>query len=82
MPAHANNLRLYEATGVGAMLLTDWKPDLAELFPITSRRCPFAIHACVVERAMVVAAGGFDETLVVGEDWDLWQRLARSIQGP
>jgi hypothetical protein len=29
---HANNCRLYEATGVGAPLVTDWKPDLAELF--------------------------------------------------
>lgn len=29
---HANNLRLYEATGVGSMLLTDAKSDLAELF--------------------------------------------------
>ena len=28
----ANNLRLFEATGVGAMLLTDWKEDLGELF--------------------------------------------------
>lgn len=29
---HANNLRLYEATGVGALLVTDWKPDIDELF--------------------------------------------------
>jgi len=28
----ANNLRLYEATGVGALLLTDWQPDLHEIF--------------------------------------------------
>lgn len=28
----ANNLRLFEATGVGAALLTDDKPDLADLF--------------------------------------------------
>ncbi len=51
--------------------------DLAELFLISARRCPFPIHACVVDRALVLAAGGFDETLTVGEDWDLWQRLAR-----
>lgn len=30
--SHANNLRLYEATGVGTMLLTDWKEDLHEIF--------------------------------------------------
>lgn len=31
-PLYANNLRLYEATGVGALLLTDWKEDLGGLF--------------------------------------------------
>jgi spore maturation protein CgeB len=29
---YANNLRLYEATGVGALLLTDAKADLAAMF--------------------------------------------------
>jgi spore maturation protein CgeB len=28
----ASNMRLFEATGVGACLLTDWKPDLHEIF--------------------------------------------------
>ncbi len=28
----ASNMRLYEATGVGTCLLTDWKPNLGELF--------------------------------------------------
>jgi len=28
----ANNMRLYEATGVGALLLTDWKKNLHEMF--------------------------------------------------
>lgn len=31
---YANNMRLYEATGVGAMLLTDSKENLGELFEI------------------------------------------------
>jgi spore maturation protein CgeB len=30
--AYASNMRLYEATGVGTMLLTDWKDNLADLF--------------------------------------------------
>jgi hypothetical protein len=30
--AYASNLRLYEATGVGTCLLTDWKENLPELF--------------------------------------------------
>jgi spore maturation protein CgeB len=29
---HASNMRLYEATGVGSCLLTDWKENLPELF--------------------------------------------------
>lgn len=29
---HANNMRLYEATGVGTMLITDYKSDLNKLF--------------------------------------------------
>jgi spore maturation protein CgeB len=29
---YANNMRLYEATGVGALLLTDWKANLPDLF--------------------------------------------------
>jgi hypothetical protein len=28
----ANNLRLFEATGMGALLLTDWKENLSEMF--------------------------------------------------
>lgn len=31
---YANNMRLYEATGVGAMLLTDKKDNLGELFDV------------------------------------------------
>jgi len=30
----ANNCRLYEATGVGTALVTDWKPNLADLFAL------------------------------------------------
>lgn len=28
----ANNMRLYEATGVGTLLITDWKENLSEIF--------------------------------------------------
>lgn len=30
--SYANNLRLYEATGVGTLLITDWKENLFEMF--------------------------------------------------
>jgi spore maturation protein CgeB len=32
IPPFANNLRLFEATGVGALLITDWKEDLPSIF--------------------------------------------------
>lgn len=31
---YANNMRLFEATGVGAFLLTDWKSNLSDMFDI------------------------------------------------
>ncbi len=31
---YANNLRLFEATGVGALLMTDWKPNLGSYFDV------------------------------------------------
>lgn len=31
---HASNMRLFETTGVGTCLLTDWKPNLSELFEV------------------------------------------------
>lgn len=30
--SYANNMRLFEATGVGTLLITDWKKDLSEMF--------------------------------------------------
>ncbi len=32
--SYANNCRLYEATGVGTLLITDWKEDLHEMFEL------------------------------------------------
>ena len=47
------------------------------MFQYLARACPFAINACLVKRQLVREANGFDESLLFGEDWDLWQRLAR-----
>lgn len=34
IPPYANNMRLYEATGVGTLLITDWKENLHEMFEL------------------------------------------------
>jgi peptidoglycan/xylan/chitin deacetylase (PgdA/CDA1 family)/GT2 family glycosyltransferase len=60
----------------GAVFDAQFCPHAEDLFPLFVRRCPFAIHACVVRRALVEAVGGFDPSLRIGEDWDLWRRLA------
>lgn len=44
----------------------------------TTRTCPLAIHACILDRALLDSIGGFDPTLAVGEDWELWNRVGRS----
>jgi hypothetical protein len=31
---YANNLRIYEGTGLGALLITDWKENLGEMFQV------------------------------------------------
>jgi hypothetical protein len=58
------------------------RPDLgprhADPFATAARHCPFTIHACLVRKATVVEAGSFDTGLVACEDWDLWQRIART----
>ncbi len=35
-PVNASNMRLFEATGVGSCLLTDWKSNLSTLFEVDS----------------------------------------------
>ena len=47
-------------------------------FETFARQCPVAIHAFVLDRAFVVALGGFDAELRTCEDWDFWQRVART----
>jgi glycosyltransferase involved in cell wall biosynthesis/peptidoglycan/xylan/chitin deacetylase (PgdA/CDA1 family)/trans-aconitate methyltransferase len=51
--------------------------ETGELFPSLARQCLFPIHACVVRRRFVVDAGGFPVGQDRGEDWLLWQRVAR-----
>ncbi len=41
VPPYANNMRLFEATGMGALLITDWKENLRELFEPEVEVVPF-----------------------------------------
>lgn len=65
-------------TADGATVRDPFVPDVAALFPTLARFCPFAIHACLVRRAVVDAVGGFERDMPVGADWDFWQRAARA----
>lgn len=52
--------------------------EQGNLFPVFAHTCSFAIHACIIRRSIVEHLGGFDTSFVTCEDWDLWQRIARS----
>ncbi len=67
-PVSASNMRLFEATGVGACLLTDWKANLSDLFEPDSEVIAYRdADECVekvryllgheVERRSIAAAG-------------------------
>jgi len=49
-----------------------------DLFGILACRSAFVIHACIVRRSLIENVGGFDNSLHTCEDWDLWQRIART----
>jgi glycosyltransferase involved in cell wall biosynthesis len=49
--AYASNMRLYEATGVGTCLLTDWKDNLPQLFEPETEVVTYRSPAEAVEKA-------------------------------
>ncbi len=64
----AANVRLYEATGMGTLLLTDWKSNLPELFEVGREVVAYhSVEECAEqisyyleyekERAAIAAAG-------------------------
>lgn len=64
----AGNIRLYEATGIGTLLLTDWKSNLPELFEVDREVVAYhSVEECAEqisyylaheeERAAIAAAG-------------------------
>jgi hypothetical protein len=68
VPPYANNMRLYEATGMGALLITDWKENLGEIFDVGKEVVAYrSAEECLEmvghylahddERAAIAAAG-------------------------
>ena len=49
-----------------------------DLFSAFAARCVFAIHTCIVRSSLVQRVGAFDTSFEICEDWDLWQRVART----
>jgi peptidoglycan/xylan/chitin deacetylase (PgdA/CDA1 family)/GT2 family glycosyltransferase len=63
----------------GRLTKSVWSADLAMApFEVMARRWGAAIHSILIKRALADAVGGFDETLRTCEDWDFWQRVART----
>ncbi|OAI52045.1 hypothetical protein AYO46_06650 [Betaproteobacteria bacterium SCGC AG-212-J23] len=48
---YASNMRLFEVTGVGGCLLTDWKPNLGEIFSLDSEVSAYRSADECVEKA-------------------------------
>jgi peptidoglycan/xylan/chitin deacetylase (PgdA/CDA1 family) len=53
-------------------------PPFEDLFEQFTRFCAFPVHACIFRRLLVAAVGGWDSSLRTCEDWDFWQRIART----
>jgi spore maturation protein CgeB len=52
VPAYANNMRLYEATGMGCLLLTDYKDNLHEMFEPEKEIVTYRDAAECVDKAL------------------------------
>jgi len=62
----------------GACFNEEFSGQADKIFAWLARNNGFAIHACIVRRARVTSVGGFDTSYQTCEDWDLWQRVART----
>jgi glycosyltransferase involved in cell wall biosynthesis len=67
-----------EVDGAGAPVRVVQPPeDDAAIRHALIRANPFVHSSVTLRRALLEGAGGYDETLPVGQDYDLWMRLAR-----
>ena len=72
---HCGWQRILASGAAGRPRLGSEAPDLFQHFAF---HCHFAIHACVLRRGLALAVGGFDSSLTTCEDWDFFQRVART----
>jgi spore maturation protein CgeB len=86
IPRYANNLRLFDATGVGTLLVTDWKKNLHEMFEPdkeviayrTSEECVEMIQYYLEheDKRQAVASAGQQRTL---RDHTYYQRMQELV---
>ncbi len=62
----------------GSHVFEEFAGDTGDLFAEHAQYCFSVLHTYVVSRSLVEKAGGFDPSLQTCEDWDLWQRIART----
>ena len=72
-------MRLLRVTADGRRGPLWMSSDVARMpFEVFARRCPVPIHGFVLDRELASEVGGCDESLRTCEDWDFWQRIART----
>ncbi len=49
-----------------------------DIFPLLVKDCILTIHTCIIKKELIKSLNGFDTSLTTCEDWDLWQRVART----
>jgi len=62
----------------GRVLEEQRVPVLSDPFGILARSCVLSVHCALTRSDIMARAGRFDESLDLNEDWDLWQRIART----
>lgn len=65
----------------GKILEEQRVPVLSDPFGTLARSCVLSVHCALTRKDVMAAAGSFDEGLDLNEDWDLWQRIARTGTG-
>ena len=62
----------------GTEVIESYEPPSGDLFSVFAKRPAFPNHACIVRKNLVESVGMFDTSIQTSEDWDLWQRIART----